>query len=117
MAIGDTMVGKTSLVMRYADDDFNENVLATIGIDFKIKTIDLHGKRVKLQIWDTAGQERFRTITSAYYRGADGIIMVYDVTNSESFENVKNWLKEVEDHASEDTCKLMIGNKNDCTNI
>lgn len=114
--IGDSGVGKSCLLLRFADGSFQESYISTIGVDFRFRTVDIGDKKVKLQIWDTAGQERFRTITSAYYRGADGIIMVYDVTNSESFENVKNWLNEVEDHASEDTCKLMIGNKNDCTN-
>ncbi len=114
--IGDSGVGKSCLLLRFADFSFQESYISTIGVDFRFRTVDIGDKKVKLQIWDTAGQERFRTITSAYYRGADGIIMVYDVTNVESFENVKNWLKEVEDHASEDTCKLMIGNKNDCTN-
>ena len=114
--IGDSGVGKSCLLLRFADFSFQESYISTIGVDFRFRTVDIGDKKVKLQIWDTAGQERFRTITSAYYRGADGIITVYDVTNVESFENVKNWLKEVEDHASEDTCKLMIGNKNDCTN-
>ena len=79
--IGNSAVGKSSLLVRFADDSFSENYLATIGVDFRFKTIPIEGKNVKLQIWDTAGQERFRTITNAYYKGADGIIMVYDTTN------------------------------------
>ena len=113
LMIGDSAVGKTSLLLRYANDTFSSTFITTIGIDFKIKTVDLDGRRVKLQIWDTAGQERFRTITSAYYRGADGIIMVYDVTSSESFDHVSDWLTEVNRYANEGTCKLLVGNKCD----
>jgi hypothetical protein len=81
----------------------------------KIRTIELDGKTVKLQIWDTAGQERFRTITSSYYRGAHGIIVVYDITDLESFNNVKQWLHEIDRYASENVNKLMVGNKSDLT--
>ena len=87
--IGDSGVGKSSLLVRFADDTFSENCISTIGVDFKIKTIDINGERVKLQLWDTAGQERFRTITATYYRGTHGVIVVYDVTSGESFANVK----------------------------
>ncbi|KAJ8970964.1 hypothetical protein NQ314_000951, partial [Rhamnusium bicolor] len=78
------------------DDTYTESYISTIGVDFKIRTIDLDGKTIKLQIWDTAGQERFRTITSSYYRGAHGIIVVYDCTDQESFNNVKQWLEEID---------------------
>ena len=89
LLIGDSGVGKTNLLLRYADAAFSFNNIPTIGIDFRIKTIELSGGRtVKLQIWDTAGQERFRNITMNYYRGAMGIMIVYDVTNSKSFDNV-----------------------------
>ena len=81
LIIGDSGVGKSSLLVRFADNTFLPNYVATIGVDFKIKTIELEGKTVKLQIWDTAGQERFQTITTVYYRGADGIMLVYDSTN------------------------------------
>ncbi|GBP24388.1 Ras-related protein Rab-8A [Eumeta japonica] len=84
-----------------------------VGIDFKIRTIDLDGKKVKLQIWDTAGQERFRTITTAYYRGSMGIMLVYDVTNEKSFENIKNWIRNIEENASADVEKMILGNKCD----
>ena len=113
MMIGDQAVGKTALLLRYADDDFNEVLLPTIGIDFKIKTIELQGKRVKLQIWDTAGQERFRTITQAYYRGAMGILLVYDVTNSKSWSNVRNWVRNIEGNAPQTVNKILVGNKCD----
>lgn len=111
--IGDSGVGKSCLLLRFADDAFTESYISTIGVDFRFRTVKLENKTVKLQIWDTAGQERFRTITSAYYRGADGIIMVYDVTSDESFLHVNDWLKEVNRYASESTCKLLIGNKCD----
>ena len=111
--IGDTGVGKSCLLLRFADDAFTESYISTIGVDFRFRTVKVDGKTVKLQIWDTAGQERFRTITSAYYRGADGIIMVYDVTSTESFEHVSDWLSEVNRYANEGTCKLLVGNKSD----
>uniref|UniRef100_A0A7S3JUQ1 Uncharacterized protein n=1 Tax=Aureoumbra lagunensis TaxID=44058 RepID=A0A7S3JUQ1_9STRA len=111
--IGDTGVGKSCLLLRFADDAFTESYISTIGVDFRFRTVKVEGKTVKLQIWDTAGQERFRTITSAYYRGADGIIMVYDVTSQESFDHVAEWLAEVNRYANEGTCKLLVGNKSD----
>ncbi|OQR93783.1 Rab1 family GTPase [Achlya hypogyna] len=113
--IGDSGVGKSCLLLRFADDAFTESYITTIGVDFRFRTVKIDKKTVKLQIWDTAGQERFRTITSAYYRGADGIIMVYDVTSQESFDHVNDWLNEVNRYASEGTCKLLVGNKSDIT--
>lgn len=111
--IGDSGVGKSCLLLRFADDAFTESYISTIGVDFRFRTVKIDNKTVKLQIWDTAGQERFRTITSAYYRGADGIIMVYDVTSQDSFDHVNDWLKEVNRYAAEGTCKLLVGNKSD----
>ena len=115
LLIGDSGVGKSCLLLRFADDTYTESYISTIGVDFKIRTIQLDGKTIKLQIWDTAGQERFRTITSSYYRGAHGIIVVYDTTDSETFEHVKTWLHEIDRYASENVNKLLVGNKSDLT--
>nr|XP_022306678.1 ras-related protein Rab-8A-like isoform X1 [Crassostrea virginica] len=113
MLIGDTAVGKTSILVRFIKEVFDPIFITTIGIDFKIRTIELDGKKIKLQIWDTAGQERFRTITTAYYRGAMGIMLVYDITNEKSFENIRNWIRNIEEHASQDVDKMILGNKCD----
>eukprot|EP01027_Heterolobosea_sp_BB2_P006112 GEZU01009267.1.p1 GENE.GEZU01009267.1~~GEZU01009267.1.p1 ORF type:complete len:171 (-),score=18.98 GEZU01009267.1:492-1004(-) len=113
LLIGDSGVGKSCLLLRFSDDSFTTSFITTIGIDFKIRTIELDGKRIKLQIWDTAGQERFRTITTAYYRGAMGILLTYDVTDEGSFANVRNWMKNIEQHATENVNKILLGNKCD----
>ncbi|EWM27169.1 rab8 -family small gtpase [Nannochloropsis gaditana] len=113
LLIGDSGVGKSCLLLRYSEDSFTPSFITTIGIDFKIKSLPLEDKKLKLQIWDTAGQERFRTITTAYYRGAMGILLVYDVTDERSFANVKNWMRQIEQHASESVNKILIGNKCD----
>lgn len=111
--IGDSGVGKSCLLLRFANAKFSETYISTIGVDFRFKTVKVDGKTIKLQIWDTAGQGRFRTITSSYYRGADGIILVYDITHRESFDHVSDWLEEITKHASEACCKLIVGNKSD----
>lgn len=111
--IGDSGAGKSCLLLRFADDAFTGSYITTIGVDFRFKTIPVDQKTVKLQIWDTAGQERFRTITNAYYHGADGIILVYDMCDRASFAHVDDWLNEVNRYVSESTCKILIGNKSD----
>lgn len=116
LLIGDSGVGKSCLLLRFADDSWTDTHISTIGVDFKIKTLNIDGKTIKLQIWDTAGQERFRTITSSYYRGAQGIILVYDCTDQESFNNVKQWMGEIDRYACENVNKLLVGNKTDLVN-
>lgn len=113
LTIGNSGVGKTCLLLRYANDSFSPTFITTIGIDFKIKTIEVDGKRVKLQIWDTAGQERFRTITTSYFRGAQGILLVYDVTDRNSFNCIKTWVDEIDRNADKHVNKVLIGNKCD----
>ncbi|KAH9734873.1 ras-related protein RABE1c-like [Citrus sinensis] len=113
LLIGDSGVGKSCLLLRFSDDSFTTSFITTIGIDFKIRTIELDGKRIKLQIWDTAGQERFRTITTAYYRGAMGILLVYDVTDESSFNNIRNWMRNIDQHAADNVNKILVGNKAD----
>lgn len=112
LIIGDSGVGKSSLLLRFADNTFSGNYISTIGVDFKIRTIIIDNEKVKLQIWDTAGQERFRTITSTYYRGAHGVIVVYDVTNGDSFHNISRWLSEIENNCEVEN-RILVGNKND----
>ncbi|KAM9001829.1 ras-related protein Rab-13 isoform X1 [Sarcophilus harrisii] len=113
LLIGDSGVGKTCLIIRFAEDNFNSTYISTIGIDFKIRTVEIEGKKIKLQVWDTAGQERFKTITTAYYRGAMGIILVYDITDEKSFENIQNWMKSIKENASAGVERLLLGNKCD----
>jgi len=113
LLIGDSGVGKTCILFRFSEDAFNTTFISTIGIDFKIKTIELKGKKIKLQIWDTAGQERFHNITTSYYRGAMGIMLVYDITNAKSFDNIAKWLRNIDDHANEDVERMILGNKCD----
>ncbi|CAK5076858.1 unnamed protein product [Meloidogyne enterolobii] len=112
LIIGDSGVGKSSLLLRFSDNTFSANYITTIGVDFKIRTITVKGYKVKLQIWDTAGQERFRTITSTYYRGTHGVVVVYDVTTQDSFSNVKRWLHEIETNC-ENVQRILVGNKLD----
>ncbi|KAK8813258.1 hypothetical protein WA158_002850 [Blastocystis sp. Blastoise] len=114
--IGDSGVGKSSILLRFADGIFSDNYISTVGVDFRFKTVDVYSQSVRLQIWDTAGQERFRTIISSYYRGADCVIFVYDITNADSFEHVADWYKEVTSYVSENTLFAIIGNKNDLAN-
>ncbi|KAN0035372.1 hypothetical protein ACTA71_004638 [Dictyostelium dimigraforme] len=114
LLIGDHGVGKSSLLLRFADDTFTDHYISTIGVDFKIKTIYIEGITIKLQVWDSVGQERFRTRNnSSYYRGAHGIMVIYDVTDQLSFQNVLRWLGEIDRYACENVNKLVVGNKID----
>ena len=114
LLVGDSGVGKPSLLARFISDSFDEQG-PTVGVDFKLKHVDVDGTRLKLTVWDTAGQERFRTLTSSYYRGAHGVVFVYDVTSRESFENAREtWRKEVEMYGTiANSVKIVIGNKID----
>jgi Ras-related protein Rab-8A len=116
LLIGDSGVGKSCLLLRFCDDSFATSFITTIGIDFKVRTIEVDGRKVRLQIWDTAGQERFRTITTAYYRGAMGILLVYDISDSSSFENVRNWISSITEYAAENVNVVLVGNKADMPN-
>lgn len=113
LVLGDSNVGKTCIVHRYCDERYYDTYISTIGIDFKQKIINLDGTPIKLQIWDTAGQERFRTLTTAYYRGAMGILLMYDVTSLDSFNHLSYWLRNIQENASPDVVKVLAGNKSD----
>ncbi|EFN60048.1 hypothetical protein CHLNCDRAFT_133281 [Chlorella variabilis] len=114
LLVGDSGVGKSSLLLRFATGGFEE-LVPTIGVDFKAKIIELGGKRIRLTVWDTAGQERFRTLTSSYYRGAQGIILVYDVSRAETFDSLADiWLREVDMYGTvEESVKMVVANKTD----
>ena len=116
LIVGNSAVGKSALLMRYADGTYDASYITTIGIDFKVRTIEVEDKRVKMQIWDTAGQERFRTIGTAYYRKTHGVIVVYDVTSRESFSNVERWLSEIKQNCETTPTVVLVGNKDDDPN-
>jgi len=112
--IGDTSVGKTSLVVRYCDGGFEpKTYLSTVGVDFKTKVVEIDGRSIKVQIWDTAGQERFKNITRAYYRGANGIILVYDVTSRQTFESIRTWFQDIKGLSRGDQPLVILANKSD----
>nr|XP_054589027.1 ras-related protein Rab-3B isoform X1 [Nothobranchius furzeri]XP_054589028.1 ras-related protein Rab-3B isoform X1 [Nothobranchius furzeri] len=114
LIIGNSSVGKTSFLFRYADDSFSNSFVSTVGIDFKVKTVYRNDKRIKMQIWDTAGQERYRTITTAYYRGAMGFILMYDITNEESFNAVQDCrATQIKTYSWDNAQVIMVGNKCD----
>lgn len=112
LILGDSSVGKTSLLLKYADGYFPTIYVATIGVEYKIKQINVNGLDINLQIWDTAGQERFRSITKNFMKEADGIMYVYDITEKGSFDNLKNWIRQSED-STEGFKKIIVGNKSD----
>ena len=114
LLLGDTTVGKTCFLMKYTDKTFQDIHMATIGLDYRLKSMKLKsGKNIKLQIWDTAGQDRFRAITKNYYKGSHGIILIYDVTNVQTFENVKQWVSQIREEASANVIIYIAGNKID----
>ncbi|CAD8169418.1 unnamed protein product [Paramecium octaurelia] len=113
LIIGDSAVGKTNILKRFCENQYTPSFVSTIGIDFKFRDLEVEGKLMRLQIWDTAGQERFRTITSTYYKGAMGIILVYAVNNLESFQNIQNWMNQIRQNASESVIILLVANKSD----
>ncbi|KAL0906664.1 hypothetical protein M5K25_025177 [Dendrobium thyrsiflorum] len=115
--IGDSAVGKSNLLSRYARNEFNINSKATIGVEFQTQSLDIDGREVKAQIWDTAGQERFRAVTSAYYRGAVGALVVYDISRSSTFESVQRWLQELNTHSDTTIARMLVGNKCDLEDI
>ena len=114
LLLGDTTVGKTCFLMKYTDKTFQDVHISTIGLDYRLKSMVLKsGKNIKLQIWDTAGQDRFRAITKNYYKGANGIILIYDVTNPKTYDNVKNWVTQIREEASPNVVVYLCGNKID----
>eukprot|EP00002_Diphylleia_rotans_P029395 TRINITY_DN598_c0_g1_i1.p1 TRINITY_DN598_c0_g1~~TRINITY_DN598_c0_g1_i1.p1 ORF type:complete len:183 (-),score=43.55 TRINITY_DN598_c0_g1_i1:464-1012(-) len=113
LIIGDSGTGKSCLMSRLVDGTYDGNFVSTIGVDFKITTLQVEGKEVKLQIWDTAGQERFRAITHSYYHGAHGILVAFDVTKRETFDHVHSWFTEISRYASPNVVNLLVGNKTD----
>ncbi|XP_050375087.1 ras-related protein RABA5e-like [Argentina anserina] len=115
--IGDSAVGKSNLLSRYARNEFSAHSKATIGVEFQTQSMEIDGKEVKAQIWDTAGQERFRAVTSAYYRGAVGALVVYDITRRTTFESVGRWLDELKTHSDATMAIMLVGNKCDLENI
>ncbi|KAM5440201.1 Rab GTPase ypt31 [Microsporum canis] len=115
--IGDSGVGKSNLLSRFTRNEFNLDSKSTIGVEFATRSIQVDSKTIKSQIWDTAGQERYRAITSAYYRGAVGALLVYDVSKHQTYENVTRWLKELRDHADSNIVIMLVGNKSDLRHL
>ncbi|KAJ6808868.1 ras-related protein RABA5a [Iris pallida] len=111
--IGDSAVGKSNLLARFARDEFYSNSKSTIGVEFQTQKMDIDGKEVKAQIWDTAGQERFRAVTSAYYRGAVGALVVYDISSRPTFDSIGRWLNELHTHSDMNVVTILVGNKTD----
>ncbi|XP_072964158.1 ras-related protein RABA5a-like [Typha angustifolia] len=111
--IGDSAVGKSNLLARYARNEFHPNSKSTIGVEFQTQKLDIDGKEIKAQIWDTAGQERFRAVTSAYYRGAVGAVLVYDISRRQTFDSVGRWLNELQIHSDMNVVTILVGNKID----
>ncbi|PKU79279.1 ras-related protein RIC2 [Dendrobium catenatum] len=115
--IGDSGVGKSNLLSRFTRNEFNLESKSTIGVEFATKSLNVDGKIIKAQIWDTAGQERYRAITSAYYRGAVGALLVFDVTRRATFENIERWLRELREHTDPNIVVMLVGNKSDLRHL
>jgi Ras-related protein Rab-1A len=113
LVVGSSGVGKTCLLLRYTDSVYKESYSSTIGVDFKMKSVNVDGVPIKLQIWDTAGQERFRTITSSYYRNAHGIMLVFDITDRDTFRDLRGWMNEIKSNTNTPVTILIVGNKVD----
>ena len=116
LLLGDSGVGKSCIIMRYIENNFSTNLMNSIGVDFKLKNIEIDNKKIKLQIWDTAGQERFRTITTSYYKGAHAILICFDITDRNSFEHIRNWMVDIDKFAKEGVLRVLVGNKCDLEN-
>ena len=116
MVLGESKVGKTSLIKRYTKDQFGGVYLTTVGMDFQDKIIEIEDKKVRLQVWDTAGQERFRNVTKSYFQSSRGLLVVYDITDKESFEKINFWIKNIKENAPENAKLILVGNKCDLAN-
>ena len=114
LLLGNTLVGKSSILIKYSDDYFPENYIATVGIDYKLKHFELaNGKKVKVQIWDTAGQDRYKSLTKNYYKNSNGIILVYSVVDKKSFDEISNWIEDIREETKDDIIIFLVGNKID----
>ena len=111
--IGDSAVGKSNILLKYLKNEFDQNSRATVGVEFGTKNVLINGKKVKIQIWDTAGQERYRSITSAYYKGAKGAFIVYDITKKSTFDNIDKWISDLKLNGDQNICIVILGNKSD----
>ena len=114
--IGDSSVGKSNILLKYLKNEFDQNSRATVGVEFGTKNIMINDKKIKIQIWDTAGQERYRSITSAYYKGAKGALIVYDITRQNTFENIDKWISDLKLNGDKNICIVILGNKSDLNN-
>mmetsp|Transcript_57962 Transcript_57962/g.164696 ORF Transcript_57962/g.164696 Transcript_57962/m.164696 type:complete len:206 (+) Transcript_57962:88-705(+) len=117
LLLGDSAVGKSSLLMRFCESRFDSNFVLTIGVDFKSKDVARQSRKLRLQVWDTAGQERFRTITPAYYRAAMGVVITYDITDQNTFDHVEYWVQQLDQHGSDEVQRILVGNKSDLADL
>lgn len=116
ITVGETCVGKTCMIMRYTERSFTESFLTTVGVDFKVKELNIDSNPIRIQIWDTAGQEQFHTITKSYFRGADGILLCFDVTSKQTLDKTSAWMESIRESASEKVNIILVGNKCDLEN-